>query len=45
MKNETKLTLTGALSILALDAISAWLIANGRFPKAVCLIASIAVYF
>lgn len=26
-------------AILALDAISAWLTANGRFPKAVCLIA------
>lgn len=45
MNNETKLTLTGALAILALDAISAWLTANGRFPKAVCLIASIVVYF
>jgi hypothetical protein len=45
MNSETKLTLTGALAILALDAISSWLSAIGRFPAVFCLPASIVVYF
>jgi hypothetical protein len=40
-----KLTFTGALAILALDAVSAWLSSVGRFPYVLCLPASIAVYF
>jgi hypothetical protein len=45
MNNETKLTLTGTLAILAFDAISAWLTSIGKFPAAVCFIASVAFYF
>jgi hypothetical protein len=45
MNTETKLTLTGALAILAFDAISAWLTSIGKFPSALCFATSIAVYF
>jgi len=45
MRIETKLTLIGALAILALDAICARLSFIGRFSYALELPASIAVYF
>jgi hypothetical protein len=45
MRIETKLTFIGALSILALDTISAWLSSIGKFPSVLCVPAAIAVYF
>jgi len=42
MRIENKLTFTGALAILALDAVSAWLSSVGKFPYVLCLPASIA---
>jgi hypothetical protein len=45
MRIDTKLTLLGALSVLALDAICAPLSFMGRFSYVLFLPASIAVYF
>ena len=45
MNIQTKLTLTGALAILAFDAVADWLSTIGKFPSALCLPASIAIYF
>jgi hypothetical protein len=44
MNTETKLTLTGALAILASDAVTTWLLAMGKFPSALCWPISIIVY-
>ncbi len=45
MNTQTKFTLTAALALLALDAITAWLSAIGKFPQTLFFSASIACYF
>ncbi len=45
MNTQTKFTGTAALALLALDAITAWMSAIGKFPQTRFFPASIALYF